>query len=153
MSAPPGQRIIAASYAGSALIVIGAIAAVTSSAVRAAVLAMDLALFAGGVVVFFAAYAVAVGRSRTDAIGIGGLYFLSGSAPRRVQAALLGSLAVEVVTAVAAAATRPYTSVAFTILTPMWALGLAGLWAARHGTFASRRAGKETVPPRGSPHQ
>ena len=42
---------------------------------------VSLVLFAVGMVVFVWAYAVAVGRSRTDLIGIGGLFFLAGSAP------------------------------------------------------------------------
>ena len=40
--------------------------------------------------------------------------------------------------AVVAAATRPFTSVAFAVLAPLWGLGLAGLWAARYGTFPAR---------------
>jgi hypothetical protein len=55
-----------------------------------------------------------------------------------VRAALLGSLAVEVVVALATAAARPYTSVASGILVPVYGLALCGLWAARHGRFAPR---------------
>ena len=73
---------------------------------------------------FFWAYLVAVQRSRTDLIGIGGLYFLQGTAPRTVQFRLLGSLAVEVVVAVVTASIRLYSALAFGFLVPVFGLGL-----------------------------
>ncbi len=42
---------------------------------------VSLVLFFVGIGLFFWAYAVAVNRSRTDLIGLGGLFFLAGSAP------------------------------------------------------------------------
>jgi hypothetical protein len=84
------------------------------------------------------AYAVAVGRSRTDLIGIGGLFFLAGSAPRSVQRPLIASLVAEVVIAGVTASTRIYTPLAFGVLVPMYGLGLMGLWGARFGTFPPR---------------
>ena len=132
--------IVKASWAGTALLAVTSALAVASSAsaVRTVALVVDLALFVGGAVTFLWAYAIAVGRSRSVEIGIGGLYFLQGSAPKPVQRHLLGSLAVEVVIAIATAAAKPFTSVAFAVLAPMWGLGLAGLWAAKHGNFATR---------------
>ena len=41
----------------------------------------------------------------------------------------------QVVAAVATAAVRPFTSLAFGVLAPMCGLGLIALWAGRHGTF------------------
>jgi hypothetical protein len=99
---------------------------------------VDGALFLVGVVAFLWAYGTAVARSRTLTIGIGGLYFLSGSAPTDVRRRLLGALALQVVVAVVTAAVRPYTAVAFGILVPVFGLGLAGLWGARHGSFPPR---------------
>jgi hypothetical protein len=117
--------------------------ATSARAIRAAALGSDLALFGGGAVIFLWAYAVAVGRSRSVDIGIGGLYFLAGSAPKDIRAQLLGSLAAQVATAIAAASIRPFTSVAFAVLAPLWGLGLAGLWAARYGTFPARTIGQD----------
>ena len=99
---------------------------------------VDGVLFVVGVVAFLWAYARAVSRSRTDAIGIGGLFFLAGSAPKVVRVRLLTALAVQVVLAVVSASIRPYTAVAFGILVPMFGLGLTGLWGARHGEFPPR---------------
>ena len=48
------------------------------------------------------------------------------------------ALAAQTTTAVAAAAVKPFTSVAFAVLAPMWGLGLAGLWAAKYGSFPAR---------------
>jgi hypothetical protein len=137
---PSRSRIITASWVGTVVLAAASIGAVVSSstAVRAAALAVDLAMFTGGAVVFLWAYAIAVSRSRTDEIGIGGLYFLAGSAPKDVRVNLLGSLAAQVVVALIAASVKPFTSVAFAVLALLWGLGLAGLWAARHGTFPAR---------------
>ena len=50
------------------------------------------------------------------------------------------ALAAAVVAAGAAAAVRPYTAVAFTVLAPMFGLGMMALWGARHGRFPERQA-------------
>lgn len=102
-----------------------------------------LVLFAVGSVAVLVAFAVAVERSRTEAIGIGGLYFLAGSAPRSTQISLLASLVVQSTVPVVVALVRPFT--AFGVLAPMWALGLAGLWGARHGRFPARTDAEPTA--------
>ena len=157
--------IIKASWVGTALFAVTAIAAAIDPHVFAGVaLAVSLVLFLVGCVIFFAAFLYAVGRSREVEIGIGGLYFLAGTAPRPVQLHLLGSLGTEVVVAFATASARPFTSLAFGMLVPVYGLGsyadvhpllarplvallrsevwpflgLCGLWGARHGTFAPR---------------
>jgi hypothetical protein len=137
-AALPGRGIIRASLAGTVVFTLLAVGAVLVDGLMPPFVVVSLVLFFGGSVVFVLAFLAAVDRSRTEAIGIGGLFFGAGSMPGRVQAALMGSLAVEVVVGVAAAVIRLYTAVAFGTLAPMWALGLAGLWAARHGTFPSR---------------
>lgn len=95
-----------------------------------------LILFALGSVAFLAAFLLAVQRSRTEAIGVGGLYFLAGCAPAAVQRTMMASVAVQTVVPFVATVIRPF--VAFSVLAPMWSLGLAGLWGALHGTFPPR---------------
>lgn len=97
-----------------------------------------LGLFAAGTVAMGAALFIAANRSRRDEISIGGLFFLTGSAPKDVQRHLMGALAAQTVIGLTTAALRPYTSSAFGVLVPMLGLGLAGLWGARHGTFPER---------------
>ncbi|MEJ7582774.1 MAG: hypothetical protein WKF43_01560 [Acidimicrobiales bacterium] len=99
---------------------------------------VSLTLFVLGCGAFLWALAIAVDRSRRDAIGIGGLFFLQGSAPRAIQVRLIGALAVQTVVAVATAAVHPFTSQAFVILAPLFGIGAAGLWGARHGRFGPR---------------
>ena len=134
------SSIVKASWLGTVILAAPSIATVVSdaTAVRAIALVADLGLFVGGAVTFLWAYGIAVGRSRTVQIGIGGLYFLAGSAPKEIRVNLLGSLAAQVVLAIAAASIKPFTSVAFAVLAPLWGLGLCGLWAARYGTFPAR---------------
>lgn len=136
---PTGRRIITASRAGTAVFTVTATAAVIDKDTFGLVnVIVSLALFTVGCVVFLWAFGVAVNRSRTDAIGIGGLYFLAGSAPRHVQVALLVPLGVQVAVALVSAGLRPFTSLAFGVLVPMFGLGQAGLWGARYGRFGRR---------------
>jgi hypothetical protein len=44
-----------------------------------------------------------------------------------------------VVAGLAGAIARPFTTLAFGILTPMLGLGLNGLWGSRHGRFGPRK--------------
>ncbi len=97
-----------------------------------------LVLFGAGCVAFLLAFAGGVERSRYEAIGIGGLYFLAGTAPDEIRRGFRAALAVQVVVGLATASIRVFTSLAFGVLVPMWGLGLAGLWAARYGVFESR---------------
>ena len=131
---------VKATLAGTAVFAATAVAAVLTEAARPVAAVTDLALFAAGIALFFWAYAIAVGRSRTDAIGIGGLFFLAGQRtdPASTKQALLGALAAQTVIALATAAARPFTSLAFGVLVPLYGLALTGLWGARHGTFAPR---------------
>lgn len=133
-----------ASWIGTAVFAATAIAAAASDAtvVRATATVVALVLFAAGTAAFLWAYGIAVGRSRTDAIGIGGLYFLAGeTAPRETKQVLLGSLGAQTAIALGTAAARPFTSLAFGILVPMFGLGLTGLWGAKHGRFDPRQVG------------
>jgi hypothetical protein len=100
---------------------------------------VSLGLFAAGTVAFLWAYGIAVQRSREAEIGIGGLFFLAGpTAPREVRRSLNLALTLQVVVGVATASVRPFTTLAFGVLVPMFGLGLNGLWGARHGRFGPR---------------
>ncbi len=100
---------------------------------------VSLVLFAAGTFVMGWALLIAVERSRHHVIGIAGLYFAVGSAGSEVRRILLSSLAVEIAVALTTASIRSYTPAAFGLLVPVWALGLTGLWCARHGEFEVRK--------------
>lgn len=144
MSAPAdrgseGHGLIRASWVGTAVFtVVSVIATIDPDSLGAPAVVVSLVLFAGGSVAMFWAFLIAVQRSREVVIGIGGLYFGAGSAPRGVRRHLMASLAVQVIVAFTTASIRVFTSLAFGILVPVWGLGLAGLWCARHGEFAPR---------------
>ncbi len=133
-----GRSIIAASWVGTVLFTITAVLSVLTSSMRAVGVVVALALFGVGCVVFLKAFFEVVERSRTEEIAVTQVYFLSGSAPKAVRWHLLGATAVQTVVAFATASARPFTAVAFGILVPMYGLGMAGLWAARHGDFPER---------------
>lgn len=134
----PGRGIVVASWAGTVVFAASATLAATVPATDLVALVVALGLFAAGTMAFSVAFVVAVRRSRTHEIAVGSLFFLEGSAPRPVRRRLFASLLLEVIVAFATAGVRPNTSLAFGILTPLYGLGLVGLWAARHGVFPPR---------------
>jgi hypothetical protein len=105
--------------------------------------AVDLILFLVGCLALAFAYLRAIGRSREDEVSLAGLFFLVGGvAPTAVVRWLWGALAVQVVVAIATAAARPFSSLAFGVLAPMFGLAMLGLWGALHGRFPARRSGE-----------
>lgn len=148
-----GQDLLRACWAGTW--VFTAIAVLTTAfpdpmAVPIAV--VSLGLLATGCAAMLWAFQRALQRSRYELIGVGGLYFLAGCAPRSVRVSMMAALAVELVVALAAASVRPFTASAFGILVPVYALGLSGAWGARHGTFPPRLPDGETSE-RGDPNR
>ena len=141
-----GRRIIQLSWAGTALFTVAAFAAVAElDTFEAVTVAVDLLLLLAGCVAFGVGFLAAVARSRTEEVTIPGLFALQDAGPRVVRLHLLGATAVQVVVGVATAATRPYTALAFGVLTPVYGLGLTVLWAARHGRFEPRRDSGRSV--------
>lgn len=138
MNELPGAGIVRASLIGTAVFLVALVIGTVDLDLVGITVAVSVVLFAVGTVAFLVGYARAIGRSRYEAIGMGGLFFLAGSAPRRVQVLLMSSFAVEVVAGLVAASIRIYTPVAFGLLVPMYGLGLAGLWGATYGQFAPR---------------
>jgi len=134
---------VRASWWGTAVFtVVAVLAVVATDAVGVVAAVVDLVLFAAGCAAFVWTLLRAADRSRAEELSVAGLWLLSGSAPAGVRRALLGALAVQVVVALAAAAARPFTPLAFGILVPVYGLGLAGLWAAAFGTFGPRGPGR-----------
>ncbi len=132
------DRIVRASWLGTFAFLGVTLLTMFIYAFRGVAVAVDLALFTAGTVAFVVALARAIGRSRTEQITRPGVFFLSGSAPGDVRRQLLASVAVETGVALLSAGLRPYTSLAFGILVPVYGLGLAGLWGATRGTYARR---------------
>lgn len=133
----PGRRTIAWSWGTTAVFTGTALpVALGASGLEGVAIVVSLTLFAASLVVWAYAFGLAVVRSsRGDDVTVPGLFFLSsGAAPPAVRRHLLGALAVSVVVAVVTVKANPFSA-----LVPMLALGLAGLWAARHGTFPPRR--------------
>lgn len=139
-----GRGVVLADMFGTVVFVVAALPAVVAyrplgeSWIAWPMAFTSLGLFALGLVLFVVALVAGARRSRTDLLGIGGWFFLVGSAPVRVQRPLLGCLAVQVVGGLTAAAVRPFTALAFTTLVPTFGLALCGWWGARWGWFPPR---------------
>jgi hypothetical protein len=130
-------RLDAWATAVFAVVAVGGAAAPSVLGVAAA--AVSIILFVVGCVVFLVAFLRGVDRSRTEEISVAELFLLMGGvAPAVVRRWLLGLLGVQVVVAIAVASIRPFTSLAFGILTPMFGLAIAGRWAAEYGSFRAR---------------
>ncbi len=135
----PGPGLVNLDFAGTGALIVAALVGVLAPDGFGVVTAVvSGALFVVGVIGFLWGYATGVVRSREERVGFGGLFFLSGSAPRVIRFRLRLAFAVQVVVAVLAASLRPYTSVAFAVLAPMLGMGIMAAWAARHGTFPAR---------------
>ncbi len=142
-----GDAIIRASWLGTGVFTVVAVAEVFAVRLfQIPMIVVSIGLFLVGLLAFVASFLIAVSRSREVEIGMGGLYFLAGTAPRRVQRHLMGSFAAEVLVAtvtasigIALVAEDANNPLAFGFLVPLFGLGLAGLWGARYGTFGERR--------------
>ena len=149
-SIPPdtGEAIVQLSWGSTLVFTISSIVGLLGPESWATASAgVSISLFVVGCVVFLVAYGYAVWRSRLDSMGVGGLFFLAGSAPTPIRRSLLGSLAVQLVVAFGAASLEPFTAAAFGILAPILPLGLCGLWGARYGWFEPRSADWDTGVP------
>lgn len=146
------MTIQAWSWTGTGVFSVVAVAAtVYPDTFSTATVAVDVVLLVAGCVAFAVAYMGAIRRSRTDAIGIGGLFFLAGGcAPAPVRRSLLGALALQVAVALATAAARPYTNLAAGVLVPVFGVALCGLWASRYGIFEPRQPSIRADAPTGT---
>lgn len=134
-----GALLVQLSFVGTGALLVAAVVGVLSpDGAGVFTASVSGALFAVGVVLFLWGYAVGVVRSREEQITLGGLFFLSGTAPRIVRFRLRVAFAVQVAASVVAASVRPYTAVAFAVLAPMLGLGAMATWGARYGTFHPR---------------
>ncbi len=141
----PGRWIVVASWCSTVVLAVATLLAATwPERFVVGCFVVSIAWFVLGCVVFVVALFIAAGRSREVEIGVGGLFLVLGSAPSSRQRPLLWSLAAQVVVAVAGAAARPFTPLAFATLAPILGLALCGLWGARHGVFPPRREGVGT---------
>ncbi|MDQ3946091.1 MAG: hypothetical protein M3357_13255 [Actinomycetota bacterium] len=133
-----GGAIVLASWLGTAAFAVTALAAMAAGPgypeQRPYYPAMVVALVLFVASLPLSLYALAKGAVRTaqnaERVTVGGLFFLSRSAPPVVRRSLLGSLAVCLVVTAATASAEP-----FGVLVPVWPLALCGVWAARHGRF------------------
>jgi hypothetical protein len=136
-----GAGLINLDFAGTgAFVGIATLGALFPDALGVPAAVVSVVLFVIGCAAFLWAYAVAVSRSRADLIGIPGLFFLVGSAPKVVRFRLRIALGLQIVTAIVTAAVHPYTVAAYGVLVPVFGLGLMGFWGARNGTFQPRPA-------------
>ena len=111
-------------------------AAVAPDAVtQIALLAVSGLLFLGGIGAFAVGFLRLAGRSRYEVVDLGGVFYLTGSAPRVVRRWFLGLWFAQIVVAAGSAA---FIHPPFGLLAPVWGIGLNPLWVSRHGTFPHR---------------
>lgn len=136
-----GALLLKASWAGTvAFAVANLLGVVAIDLFAPVVVVLSVVMFTVGTVLFFVAYARAVGRSRAETLGVGGIYFLSGSAPANVRRGFMTSFASQCLIVVVVIALRPFTSLVLGALAPVYGLGCSGVWGARYGWFPPRVA-------------
>lgn len=102
-------------------------------------LIVALGLFGIGAVLFIWAFFLSADRSRLEEVAVVEVYFLAGKvAPGIVKLHFFGALAAQIAIGVTTASIRPFTSLAFGILVPMFGLGITGRWSAEHADYRTR---------------
>jgi hypothetical protein len=132
----PGRAILRTGWVANAIFAITAIpAAITrDDTLLDIAIGVSLALFLFACGAFMYAFGLGIARTaRGDNVVVANLFFLQGSAPRPVQREFIAMFLVCLAVALATMVWEP-----FGVLVPMLPPGLAGVWAARHGTFGPR---------------
>lgn len=142
-AADAGRAEVWASWAGTAAYALTAVpVALGTTGLELPAVLVCIALFVASIPLSLAALARGVARTgEGDAVTISRLFFLSGSAPPRVRRLLLGSLAATLAVTALTASAEPFGT-----LTPVFPLSLAGLWAARYGTYPQAKEGPPSPP-------
>ena len=95
-----GRYLLRACWAGTAVFAGTAIVTTAFPDPMAVPIAVvSLGLLAAGCAAMLWAFQRALRRSRSELIGVGGLYFLAGCAPRSVRLSMMAALALEVAAA------------------------------------------------------
>jgi len=140
MDDAPGQGLFRFNlYATMAFVGFAFAAAAFPGPLRIAFAVFSCVLFAVGTLGFLWAYGKALERSRNQEVSVAMIFGMSGVAPKTVQRRFHMLTAVQLIVGMVTAGIRPFTAQAFGILASMLGIGLAGVWSARHGTFAKRR--------------
>jgi hypothetical protein len=131
-----GRAIVVVSWSTLAVFAIVAVGdAVGIHALNTAAAYLSVGLFLASLPIWIYAFGLALVRSsRGDDIAVASWVFLTPSAPKEQRRHLLGATGVCVVVALATAWADP-----FSVLVPMFPLGCAALWGARHGVYPARR--------------
>ena len=113
--------------------------AVVSDDLRVPLVALATVAFVAGSALMAAGVAVGSARSRVEYVTLGGLLLLSKPHHAVARSRLLRVLAAaQTVIGVAGAVARPFTTVAFAVLIPMFGLGVMAWVGARDGDFEPR---------------
>jgi hypothetical protein len=134
------ERLLTAAKLSVVLhLVATAVSLVDQSSLVTLGLAINLVLFLLGIVVFIAAFLIAAGRSRSEAVWFAGAFLLNGEVvDRRSRNLLRGCLAAQIVIGIAGASLAPFTPAAFSVLTPLLGFALMAFHGSRFGRFPSR---------------
>ena len=139
----PGQDLYKLNLYATAVFVVAAIvAAILPGPLSIPFAVLSCVLFVIGTIAFLWAYGKAIERSREEDISVAMIYGMATVAPKAVRRRFHTLTFVQSVAAIATSAIHPFTPQAFGILAVMLGIGLAGLWSARHGTFAERKDGR-----------
>ncbi len=143
MTSLPVLRRAAAAVGVFHLVATG-VALAAGSSVRAVLAVAFVVLFLVGSVIFMVGFVIAAGRSREESVSVAGAFFLGdGAVSGRDRRWFGGWLLLSVVVGVGGASLAPFTAVAFTVLVPMFGIGLAALVGSRHGVFDEESGGTD----------
>ena len=132
-SETPGLWCLKAAWIGFGLfLLIDVLAAFSLNTFGVLLQVFSLVLLGLGCVAFARAFYVASQRSRREKLSVAEIYLLMETSTPRVAGHFRVVLVLFLATAIAVAATEPYTDLAFGILAPTYGVGLMGLWGANY---------------------
>lgn len=121
--------------------VVATVAAIVEESARLPLVVLSSIGFVAGAVLMAAGVAIGSARSRTEFVTLGGLLLMAAPHHEPGRARTLRLLAaVQTVVGVGGAIARPFTTVAFASLLPMFGLGVMAWVGARDGRFEGRDA-------------
>ena len=137
----PGRPVRVVSWSSTAVLAGVSLVTLLDHGLLGVYFVVTFSMFVLGAALLALDVVLAMARSTTHSMGIGGLFFAVDSAPRGVAVSLNASLGCAVLVALVTAIVGISTpELAFGTLSPLLQVALTGLWTVRHGLFPARGA-------------
>lgn len=120
-------------------LLLSALSLVVAEGVAAGIALGFGALFFGGIALFGVALIRAASRSTHSLVSVVGVFFLGdGAVSKGDRLLFFGCAVVQAIVALVVSSIEPFSTVAFSVLVPMFGIGLAAEFGSKYGEFEPR---------------